>query len=141
MPNNIVYIITSSDLVKAAQKLPTKLSFWFVEATFSTRMGGVSEKGVKLIQTNIHGQEAMPSMLMDNMKCIHEELKPSPRLDKLTRTSVQSFATSNEELEGAQAGVIWLHSWTATKMITSVTNGLYGPRNPFQVHEVAQAFR
>ncbi|KAL8784395.1 MAG: hypothetical protein Q9213_003995 [Squamulea squamosa] len=140
MPSGRVYIVNSPDLAIAVQKHPKKLSFWFIEATFATRVAGLSKGATEAIQDNIHGENGQPSLFMDGMLAMHKDLKPSENLDRMIHTAVQKLAASMDMLSLDQGEPTELWGWVNMNFMTSTTHSIWGPRNPFQDPMVAQAY-
>jgi hypothetical protein len=143
MPKNRVYIINSSDLVIALQKVPKKLSFWMVEAIFTVGMAGLPKHAADALQDNTLGMEDRPSLFMDGMMEFHKHLKPGDGLDQITRVSTESLAETIEKQfvgKGTTPSVeLW--TWLHQEMTTAITRGAYGPQNPYDDPEVVEAFR
>lgn len=140
MPGGRVYIVNSPDLVLAVQKQPKKLSFWFIEATFATGMAGLSKKAAKAIQENVHGDNGQSSLFMEGMMAMHRDLRPGDALDQMTFVAVQKIAASMSELGTEDGKPIELWNWVNHNFMASTTDSVYGPKNPFQDPEIAQAF-
>ena len=99
MSGGRVYIVNSPDLVLEVQKQPTKLSFWFIEATFATGMAGLSMKAANAIRENVHSENGQPSLFMEGMMAMHRNLKPGEGLDKIKSAAVQKLVACMGELE------------------------------------------
>lgn len=142
MPSGRVYIVNSPDLVLSVQKLPKKLSFWFVEAIFAVRMGGVSKHAANALQDNTLGIEDRPSLLLDGMLSLHKNLKPGKGLDDLTRVGASVLARSiAEDFAGRSTTTVELWSWVYKMMMRSITEATYGPKNPYNDPGVPEAFQ
>lgn len=140
MPRGKVYVINSPDLVLAVQKQPKKLSFWFLEATFTVGMAGLSKEAAIALQDNVHGDDDRPSLFMDGMRATHKELKPCEGLDQMSLTAVRKLAASINRLieDGPMQTDLW--HWVEHEMIASTTDSVYGPENPFRNSEIVDAF-
>jgi hypothetical protein len=142
MPKNRVYIINSSTLAVALQKLPKKLSFWFVEAIFTVGMAGLSKNAAQALHDNTLGTEDRPSLFMDGMMEFHKHLTPGEGLDEITRVSAKSLAESiGKQFVGKGAThSVELWTWIHKEMTMAITQGAYGPQNPYNDPEIADAF-
>ena len=140
MPRGRVYVINSPDLVLAVQRQPKKLSFWFLEATFTVGMAGLSKEAATALQDNVHGDDDRPSLFMDGMRATHKELKPCEGLDQMSLTAVRKLATSIDRLAEDESIQMDLWHWVNRELIASTTDSVYGPKNPFRDHEIVDAF-
>jgi hypothetical protein len=79
---------------------------------------------------------------MDGMMEFHKHLKPGEGLDQITRVSTQSFAESIERqfVDKGTTHSVELWTWIYKEMTTAITQGAYGPQNPYNDHEIAEAF-
>ena len=140
MPGGKVYVINSPDLVLAVQKQPKKLSFWFLEATFTVGMAGLSKEAAVALQDNVHGEEGKPSLFMDGMKATHKELKPCEGLDQMSLTAVQELAASINILAVEESEPLDLWHWVHHELVKSTTDSVYGPKNPLRDPKMIDAF-
>lgn len=140
MPGGRVYVINSPDLVLAVQRQPKKVSFWFIEATFAVGMGGLSKEAAKALQDNIHGEDDKSSLVMDAMRVIHQDLMPSQGLDQMSLGAAQKFAASVDVLTKNGTVEIELWKWINHELVASITDGVYGPKNPYRNPDIIDAF-
>ena len=140
MPGGRVYVINSPDLVLAVQRQPKTVSFWFIEATFAVGMGGLSKEAAKALQDNIHGEDDKSSLVMDAMRVIHQDLMPSPGLDQMSLVAAQKLAASVDVLTKNGTVEIELWQWINHELVASITDGVYGPKNPYRNPDIIDAF-
>ncbi|PQE15686.1 cytochrome p450 protein [Rutstroemia sp. NJR-2017a BBW] len=140
MPGGRVYVINSAELVLAVQRVPKKLSFWDVEATFAVKMAGLDANAAKLMMHNASGVEEGESFFAEGMVDLQKQLKPSEKLTDITREAAKILACSIGALEEQGAKRVDLGAWVVQEIMASVTTSYYGPKNPFKDPEAAQAF-
>jgi hypothetical protein len=140
MPGGRVYIINSPELVLAVQRVPKKLSFWHVEATFAVRMAGLSADTGRMMMHNASGVEDGKSIFSEGMIDLHKQLKPSEQLTNITREAAKILACSIGTFEEQGVTRVDLDGWIIQEIMASVTTSFYGPKNPFKDPEAAQAF-
>lgn len=133
-------MINSPDLVLAVQRQPKKLSFWFLEATFTVGMAGLSKEAAIALQDNVHGDDDRPSLFMDGMRATHKELKPCEGLDQMSLIAVRKLALSISRLVEDDSMQTDLWHWVEHELIGSTTDSVYGPKNPFRDPEIVNAF-
>ncbi|KAH6665540.1 cytochrome P450 [Halenospora varia] len=141
MPTGRLYIINSPELILAVQKQPKKLSFWHVEATFAERLAGLSPHGAAAILKNAGGLEDGPSLMIDAMNNIHQQLKPpSAELFNVTRSGMNRIAAAIDKFETRHETPTELGEWVIQNMLTCFTGGIYGIQSPFDDPEVVKGF-
>lgn len=142
MPGGRVYVINSPSLILALQKVPKKLSFWHVEATFTVGMAGLHGHAAKALTQNINGEEDIggPSLFGEGMTKLHAGLKPGEVLQSITRDGVNRLASSIDKLGGQSDTVIELSQWITEEVMASITDSIYGPKNPFKDPAISKAF-
>lgn len=140
MPRGRVYVINSPDLVLAVQRQPKKLSFWFLEATFTVGMAGLSKEAAVALLENVHGEDDRPSLFMEGMRATQKELQPCEGLEQMSLIAVQKLAASIEMLPKDESTQLDLWHWVNRELIASTTDSVYGPKNPFRDPEVIEAF-
>lgn len=140
MPRGRVYVINSPDLVLAVQRQPRKLSFWLIQTSFVVKMTGLSQKAAKVLQRNVLGEGGKPSLFGDGMLATHKMLNPCDGLNQMAAVAAQKIAASMDELEDRSVGQIELWGWVNHEITLSITESVYGPKNPFRDPEVEQAF-
>lgn len=68
MPASRLYIANSPELISAVQKQPRILIFWFIQATLTQRLGGISDKANEILLENARGEKGENSLVVDGMK-------------------------------------------------------------------------
>ena len=127
-------------MVLAVQRQPTKLSFWLIQTSFAVRMAGLSQKAAKALRGNVLGEGSKPSLFGDGMLATHKLLKPCDELNQMTAVATRKITASMENFEKETVGPIELWSWVNHEMTLSITESVYGPKNPCRDPEVEQAF-
>jgi hypothetical protein len=132
MPAGRLYIVNSPELISAVQKQPRILTFWFIQATLTQRLGGISDKANEILLENARGVKGENSLVVDGMKVTHEAMM-GDHLDSLTVASIQRAAKSIDELKVGEAGKeLDLWKWVRHVFSLAVSAGVYGPQNPYE---------
>ena len=140
MPAGKVYAVVSPDLVREVQRHPKSLSFPWVEAIFGTRLAGLSDKGSKLLLSNVQGENGEHGMFVDGLKSLIKILKPGPALDELNATMLKSVSNTLNGVHEKEHDVeMDLWAWVKHLMILATTDATYGPQNPYQNPVLEQA--
>ena len=140
MPGGRVYVINSPNLVLAVQKHPKRLSFSYLQSVFTVGMAGLSKNTAVALQENVHGEEDKPSLFFDGMKVTHRELKPGDGLDEMSQVAAHQLADAMDLFEKKSVGSVELWSWINNEMTVSLTDSIYGPKNPFRDPAIVKAF-
>ena len=140
MPTGRIYVINSPALALCVERLPTKISFWHVEAVFTGTLAGLSPFAVKTLQKNVDGDGGQPSYLREGMLNAHIAMKPGEILTVTTRAAVDILALTFETLESGRKLRVELKDWVTDNLMTSVTGSIFGPNNPYKDPDVAKAF-
>lgn len=141
MPGGRIYVINSPELVLSAQRQPKTLSFWFIEAKFTAKLGGLSkEASDKLLADLPHEQEG-PGLFMKGMNATHKAMMPGEGLDHMSLVAAKVAAASLGKFETDDtARRIDLWDWVQHEMTVETTESVYGPTNPYRDHEVENGF-
>ena len=137
-----MYIVKTLELVQAIQKLPKVLAFPPIEAKFASQICGSSAEAHKILMKNVNGDEGNWGLSMESYEAMRTALKPGAALDDMNRLMMQNIAASLDDLTagGSQTVKIQLSEWLRHSVTVATTNSVYGPRNPFQETDVANAF-
>ncbi|OCL05802.1 cytochrome P450 [Glonium stellatum] len=132
MPGGRLYIINSPELILAVQKQPRTLSFWFIEASVTKRLGGISDRANKILLENARGEKGENSLVVDGMKATHKAMM-ADGLDSMTLVSIRRAAQSIDGLEVGNSGKeLDLWKWVRHIFSLAVTAGVYGPKSPYE---------
>ncbi|MCJ1394809.1 hypothetical protein MMC18_007689 [Xylographa bjoerkii] len=141
MAGGRIYVLNSPELVLSVQRLPKRMSFWFIEANFTAKLGGMSkEAGDKLLK-NLHDDQEGPSVFLEGMKAMHKATMPSEGVDQMVRVTAEMTSTDMSKLDlNPNARRIDLWDWVQHTMTIATTQSIYGPRNPYLDPEVEYGF-
>lgn len=133
-------MINSPDLAIAVERIPTKISFWHVEAVFTGTLAGLSPFAVKTLKENVNSDNGEPSYLREGMVSVHTTMKPGEGLTAATRAAADLLVPSIGKLAQRSATQIELGQWVTDELMASVTGSIFGPKNPYQDPDVAKGF-
>lgn len=75
------------------------------------------------------------------MQCMHQKLQPSEALDQMTRIGVDSLLTRSIEMFNHTGSTSFeLYRWVNIAVTYAVTDGVFGPLNPFDNEELCDAY-
>lgn len=142
MPGQKMYIVTKPDLIQAIQKQPKILAFPPIEAKFAINVCGSSEEAHKILMKNVDGDDGDWGLSMDSYAGMRAALSPGPGLDDMNRVMIRNIAASLDSLKPSPGSCmkIELAKWLRQSVTAATTNSVYGPQNPFNNLEVAEAF-
>lgn len=142
MPGGRLYVVNSPDLVISVQRQPRMLSFWYLEAKFTTVLGGLSKRTGEMLRSNVHGEHGKQGLFLDGMRASHNAIISGEELRRMSHAAVQMIAEALDRLE-ADEGTrnIDLWKWVEHEMMLVTTGSFYGPKNPYRNEKVEKGFR
>jgi len=142
VPGQILYVITTSDLIQATQKQPKILAFPPIEAKFAAMVCGISQEADDIVHDNINGEKGESGFSIESYAAMREALSPGARFDEMNRQMLQNVAAALDGLKPSptQPAKIDLVKWFRLNIVTATTNAVYGPQNPFKDQSVVDAF-
>ena len=140
MPRGKVYVINSPNLAISVQRLPTKISFWHVEAIFTGSLAGLSPFATKTLANNVHSEDGQPSYLREGMANAHAAMKPGEVLTITTKSAAEMLAASIGRLQQKSTAQIELGRWVTDELMAAVTGSIFGSRNPYRDPEIGRSF-
>ena len=72
---------------------------------------------------------------------IMSAMGPGKDLDAINRKSIEVFADDMEKLRAPGPVTVGLWQWSRQVMVTSMTEAIWGPQNPYRNAAVAEAWR
>jgi hypothetical protein len=141
MPGGRIYVINSPKLVLSAQRQPKTLSFWFIEAKFTAKLGGLSKEASDKLLANLPHKQEDPGLFIKGMSATHKAMMPGESIDYMTLVAAKVAAASLERFETDEtARRIDLWNWVQHEMTLETTESVYGPANPYRDPEVENGF-
>ncbi|KAK7740433.1 hypothetical protein SLS62_011114 [Diatrype stigma] len=153
LPGQKMYVVTKPELIQQAQKQHRALAFPPIEAKFATTVVGLSKEAQAILARNVNGDEGAHGLSMETYAAMRAALHPGPALDDLNRAMLAEVGKALDRLlepGPAAAGVVGetprtarklgLYAWLRDNLTTATTRAVYGPLNPFDDKEVADAF-
>ncbi|KAF7502305.1 hypothetical protein GJ744_006148 [Endocarpon pusillum] len=135
-----IYIVNSVDVLQLIQRLPKKLSFWFIEAKFGAKLAGLSKQAEMKLLDNPQGEKGDHSLLWGAMMAIHQNMKPGKSLDQMNQDMARHLTTILRDLDAEDGETVDLWEWVMHKMTLVTTESIYGPLNPFREKAVEDNF-
>ncbi|TGO89409.1 hypothetical protein BPOR_0111g00190 [Botrytis porri] len=142
VPGAKMYIVNTTELIQAVQKLPKKLAFPPISAKFANRLCGVSRKARDVLAVNVNGDGGDWGLNMEATHVMKRATAPGPGLDGMNRVMIGIVAESLDGLigEGRENVEIGLHMWLRGLITMATTESVYGPRNPYRDVKVQKSF-
>lgn len=125
-----MYIVNSPDYISTIQKNPRELSFWFIEASLTKNLGGISDKANAILLENARGDKGSNSLVVDGMKVTHKAMTG----DALDTISLAAFSRAKRAINDSinLGGEIELWDWSQHVFSLAVSSSVYGPKNPYE---------
>lgn len=124
------------------EKAYREISFWFIEASFSKRLAGISDSSDQILKANAEGRKGEDSLVVDGMKATHAAMV-GQHLHDMVERGLQRAASILGELESESASpngpashCLW--SWTRHVFSLATSSAVYGPGNPYENLAVEQ---
>lgn len=135
-----LYIVTSPKLANSIQKHYKAFSFWFIEATFSIKLGSLNSKTAALLLHNAAGREEGSSMMMDGLKGTHAAMISG--LNRMNQTVLTFLNNSlNQVAKKELETEVDLWKWVENNITLATSTAIYGSKNPYLNPEVADGLR
>jgi cytochrome P450 len=141
LPFQRIYIVNATELIPLLQKQWRVISFAAIAAD-AGNVVGMSREAVEVMKrdlTSEHGFSASwPKYIMPAMA-------PGPDLDAINRRSIEVYAEEMDRLRvqatGGKGVRVGLWEWTRRIMVSSTSEAVWGPQNPFRDPVVADAWK
>ncbi|KAK0621945.1 putative cytochrome P450 [Bombardia bombarda] len=143
LPGQKMYVVTKPELVQSVQKQHKILAFPPIEAKFASKICGVSLEAQAILNKNVNGDEGEHGLSMESYAGMRDALKPGSQLDDMNRAMISEIAESIDLLQPAkgESCTIGMYAWLRDAITSATTRSVYGPLNPYDDKEVADAFR
>jgi hypothetical protein len=135
-----VHVISSSNLVHSLHRQPKVVSFWFLEAQFTTKLGGMSESSTKKLVDNLSPESNHPSLLIEGLKVTQQALSPHAGMDQMLRVAADTTKNRLDGMLKRLGTTIDLWAWTQHEITVITTESVYGPANPYRDAAVEAGF-
>jgi hypothetical protein len=136
-----MYVVTKSELIQQVQKAHKTLAFPPIAAKFASTVCGASQEAQKILEKNVNGDEGDWGLSMDSYAAMRTALKPGSELDDMNRSMIQEISNALDELRPSNGSrKIHLYAWLRDAITTATTRSVYGPMNPYNDKEIADAF-
>lgn len=141
-PGIRLYIVQSTTLISAVQKQARTISFAPVMVRMAAAIMGSSKSDLEIIGRDpVDDDGHIPGM----QRVMHGTLRPGVKLDALNRRTAKFVTASIDALassiEAKGSATINMYQWITHQVMMAVTEGIYGPQNPFRDDSAVPAFR
>jgi hypothetical protein len=137
-----VYVISSAELMHSLHRHPKEVSFWYMEAHFTARLGDMSKSAADALVENLEpGTQDHAGGLIQGLQMLRHALTPQNGLNDLV---ISVTTVINSRLDALQAepnaGPIDLWAWIQHEITLATTEGIYGEDNPYHDRKVEDGF-
>ena len=113
-------------------KVPRVLSFWFIEASLTKNLGGISNEANTILLDNARGDKGNNSLVVDGMKATHKAMS-GEFLDSTTRAAIRRAGDELRHLQGNKSvEKLELWDWVQHVYSLAVSSSVYGAANPYE---------
>ncbi|KAI1446988.1 putative cytochrome P450 [Annulohypoxylon stygium] len=143
LPGQKMYVVTQPELIQQAQRQHRTLAFPPIEAKFATAVVGLSKEAQAILAQNVNGNDGDHGLSMETYAAMRAALHLGPALDDMNRAMLVEVSKALDLLQPAAGETckrIGLHTWLQDKLTLATTRAVYGPQNPFDDKQVADAF-
>lgn len=132
-----MYIVNATDLIPELQKHWRTVSFAAIAADAGGTVG-MSNESVKLMHDDLTSEQGFS---LSWPKYIMTAMGPGKDLDAINRRAIEVFSKDMEVLRAEGGSKVGLWQWSRQIMVTSTTEAVWGPKNPYRDAAVAEAWR
>ena len=123
-----VYVVTSLEMAKAAQKKKT-LSFTPFLTSWMPPLYGLDRNAMAIMEQNMNYEQGNFGYMHDSYAIHHGLLSPGQEtLAKMTQAALDEFA---DIINNTHAVTADMYGWVRHVFTVFGTNATWGPRNPF----------
>jgi hypothetical protein len=142
LPGQKMYVVTKPELIQLVQKQYKTLAFPPIEAKFASKVCGASPEAQAILNKNVNGDDGDFGLSMESYAAMRAALKPGSQLDDMNRVMIQEISKSLDALQPAKGESIriGMNTWLRDAIMTATTRSVYGPMNPYDNKEIADAF-
>jgi hypothetical protein len=142
LPGQKMYVVTKPELIQIVQKQHKTLAFPPIEAKFASKVCGASLEAQAILDKNVNGDDGDFGLSMESYTAMRAALKPGSQLDDMNRVMIQEITKSLDMLQPAkgESKRIGMNTWLRDAITTATTRSVYGPMNPYDNKEIADAF-
>lgn len=137
LPFSRMYIVNATDLIPELQKHWRTVSFAAIAADAGGTVG-MSKESVKLMHDDLTSEHGFS---LSWPKYIMSAMGPGKDLDAINRRAIEVFSNDMEVLRADGTVKVGLWEWSRQTMVTSTTEAVWGPKNPYRDAAVAEAWR
>lgn len=137
MPFSRMYIVNSTELIPELQRHWRTVSFGAISAGAGA-ITGMSDKGLELLNRDLQNEH---DFTLSTPKFITPSMAPGEDLDAMNRRAVEIYAEETEALRERGAVRVGLREWVRQIMVTSTSEAVWGPQNPYGDAAIAEAWK
>jgi hypothetical protein len=135
-----LYVIHSPDLVYSVQRQPKSLSFWFFEARFSAKLGGMCKASEERMYRDIAVDYNGENVVIEGLRGTKIAMSPQGGMNDMLSSCVALMTKDLDALNRKGKQRMSLYDWVQHEVTMATTEAVYGPSNPFRDPKVAAAF-
>lgn len=132
-----IYVVNSTKLIPVLQKQWRTISFAAIAADAGSLVG-MSKEAVEVMHRDLTDEK---SFSVSWPRFITPVMGPGQELDAINRKAIEVFAAEMGKLRGQGTTKVGLWQWTRQAMVTSTTEAVWGPQNPYRDPVIAEAWR
>ncbi|KUI64580.1 25-hydroxycholesterol 7-alpha-hydroxylase [Cytospora mali] len=137
LPFSRMYIVNATELIPVLQKQWRTVSFAAIAADAGSLVG-MSKDAVKTMHQDLTSEDGFS---LSWPKFIMSAMGPGRDLDAINRKSIEIFAADMEKLRAEGTAGVGLWQWSRKIMVTSTSEAIWGPQNPYRDVAVAEAWK
>jgi hypothetical protein len=135
-----VYVSTSPELLYSLQRQPKSLSFWYFEAHFTAKLGGLSQAGTDECFRGVRPESTDACSVIDCLKGVKTAVSAQGDLEKMSQVATRVLDGAIQKLMQDEGVSIDLEAWVKREVMLASTDAVYGANNPFRDPAVVEGF-
>jgi len=135
-----VYVTKSPELIYSLQRQPKTLSFWYFEAHFTAKLGGLSQAAANGCFQGVRPESTDQCPLIDCLKGAKAAMSPQGDLDRMIEVASRVMDEGLQILMQENKTPIDLESWIRHEVMMATTDAVYGAGNPYRDPKIEDRF-
>lgn len=137
MPFSRIYVVNATELIPLLQKQWRTISFAAIAANAGSVVG-MSKEALEIMHQDLTSEHGFS---VSWPKYIIPAMGPGSDLDAVNRKAIEVIASEIEKMKGKGTIKVKLREWSRWVMVTSTTEAVWGPQNPFRDVAISEAWK
>lgn len=137
LPFSRIYVVNATELIPVLQKQWRTISFAAIAANAGSVVG-ISKEAIKIMHEDLTSEHGFS---VGWPRYITPVMGPGKDLDAINRKSIEVLSDELEAIRTQGTVRVGLWEWSRRTMVTTTTEAVWGPQNPYRDNAIAEAWR